>query len=147
VVVVMAEGWLFSGDQLLPDITPTPAIQWRAGAREGDSRFRSLPAFAASLERLRGYHFVRCFPGHGEPFGDVRGAIDANLAQIEQRTERVLEALREGGEATLYELCERLYPKAVRRRAWQILATIQGHVDLLEDQGRVVLISGMIAAV
>jgi len=138
VVVERSEGWLFSGDQLLPDMTPTPGIQV-AARNEGrdDWRFRSLPTFVRSLRRLMELDVSRCFPGHGEPFDDVRGAVTANLDQVEQRTERVREALREGGPGTLYAVCERLYPRAVRRRFWQIAATVQGHLDLLEEAGEV----------
>jgi glyoxylase-like metal-dependent hydrolase (beta-lactamase superfamily II) len=142
VLIHEGEGWLFSGDQLLPEITPTPAIQAAAPAGLGDWRFRSLPAFVASLSRLRERRFERCFPGHGEPFGRVGDVVGANLAQIEQRTEKVAEALRSLGRASVYGLSETIYPRAVRRRFWQIAATIQGHVDLLEEQGRVRTVEG-----
>ena len=140
------ERWLFSGDQLLPDITPVPGIQWgpavgsqqsAVGTRNSElgtsTRFRSLPAFVSSLERLRTLGATRCFPGHGEPFGDVDGMIDANLAQVSQRTARVRELL--AGEPSLFTLCERLYPRAARRRFWQIVAIVQGHLDLIEREG------------
>jgi hypothetical protein len=61
--------------------------------------------------------------------------IGQNLAQVEQRTERVLAELRDAGEATIHALSERLYPRALQRRWWQIVATIQGHVDLLAERG------------
>ena len=130
-----AEGWLFSGDQLLPDLTPTPAIQ--AGPSASDWRFRSLPAFRGSLVRLSEMNFSVCYPGHGEPFTGVAAALRANLAAIDQRTEKVAGELRAGGPATLYELAERLYPRAVKRRFWQIVPTVQGHVDILEQDGAV----------
>ncbi|MGH2632943.1 MAG: MBL fold metallo-hydrolase [Tepidiformaceae bacterium] len=143
VVATPAEGWLFSGDQLLPEITPTPAIQARAPEDlPGDWRLRSLPEFYHSLQRLAGASFSRCFPGHGEPFDDVAGVIAANIAQIEQRGERVAEQLSALGSATLYSLCEALYPRALRRRFWQIVATVQGHCDLLEEDGRVLAVDG-----
>lgn len=136
VLIHEAEGWLFSGDQLLPEITPTPAIQpLPPGQGEGAWRFHSLPHFVASLKRLATLHLTRCFPGHGDPFDDVAGAIATNLAAIEQRTDRVLCELRELHEATLYDIAERLYPRAVRRRFWQIISTVQGHLDLLEAEG------------
>ncbi len=139
VVAANGHGVLFSGDQLLPDITPTPAIQAAPG---NASRFLSLPAFTAALERLRDLHFERCLPGHGEPFEDVDVAVEANLAAIEERTARVLAELRAAGECTLYELCERLYPRALRRRFWQIASTVQGHLDLLEARGAAHAIAG-----
>lgn len=141
VFVAREEGWLFSGDQLLPDVAPTPAIQavgkpdW-----ESDWRFRSLPRFVDSLEALRGLGLARCYPGHGEPFDDVAGAIAASLAGIERRSERVSRALREGGPARLYGLTERLYPRGASRRFWQVVATMQGHLDLLEERGEAAIV-------
>lgn len=145
VAIDPAEGVLFSGDQLLPNITPTPGIQF-VPRNGGFERFASLPAFVASLERLRERQLTRCLPGHGEPFSDVAAEIDGNLAAIEARTERMLEELREGGPATVYGLGERLYPKALRRRFWQIVATVQGHLDLLLARGQAVCEDGMFAA-
>ncbi|MCZ7578349.1 MAG: MBL fold metallo-hydrolase [Dehalococcoidia bacterium] len=135
VVFLEAEGWLFSGDQLLPEITPTPAIQRFQSVPGAPWRFRSLPRFLDSLRRIRGLDATRCYPGHGDPFEDVAATIDANLTQAEQRTARVLEALRENSGATLYALAEGLYPRALRKRFWQIIATVQGHLDVLEEEG------------
>lgn len=129
------EGWLFSGDQLLPEITPTPAIQ--ASPMPDPShpwRFRSLPNFLDSMLRIRDLPATKCWPGHGEPFTNVRHILDENVAQIEQRTERVLVALKRHGAASAYALAADLYPRALARRFWQIIATVQGHLDLLEER-------------
>lgn len=133
---VPSEGWLFSGDQLLPGITPTPALQGHHGAdAEGDWRFRSFPAFLDALRRIQALDPARCFPGHGESFGDVASVIAANLEQAEQRLVRVTEVLKTHGPLSLYDLAEQLYPRAVRRRFWQIVATVQGLIDVLEARG------------
>jgi len=142
VVWVPSEGWLFSGDQLLPEITPIPAIQGYRAHPGAPWRFRSLPRFLGSLARIRESGATRCFPGHGEPFDNVNAVIDANLLQAEQRTERVREALIERGGGTVWDLAEAIYPRAVRRRFWQIISTIQGHLDVLEEQGRAVTEAG-----
>ncbi|MBI5946681.1 MAG: MBL fold metallo-hydrolase [Chloroflexi bacterium] len=141
VLANQTEGWLFSGDTLLPDITPTPAIQ-ASGAVGGDWRFHSLPAFAGSLRRVLDLAVSHCFPGHGEPFDNVHEVVRTNLAQIEERTERVLAELKAAGAETVYGICERIYPRAVRRRFWQIVATVQGHLDLLEADGRARKVAG-----
>ena len=148
VLVQESDGWLFSGDQLLPEVMPTPGIQHvpsREPALEA-WRFRSLPAFVASLRRLREYDFARCFPGHGDPFDNVREVIDANLSQLDERTERVAALLRSRGSAAVYTLADDLYPRALRRRFWQIIATVQGHLDLLEDIERARLTDGLYVA-
>ncbi len=143
VVTVPSEGWLFSGDQLLPGISPTPAIQWEPGSH---ARFASLPRFSQSMRRLATMEFTRCFPGHGEPFDNVAELIANNLAQIDQRTEKVFEAIR-AASGTLYPICEALYPRAVRRRFWQIVATVQGHLDILVEEGRIIQADGQYQAV
>ncbi len=148
VVAVPEEGWVFAGDQLLPGITPTPAIQRRPSiTNDLDWRFHSLPAFVTSLRRLEAMGFQRCFPGHGEPFNNAADVIRANLDQTEQRAERVLGVLRARGPSTVFASCEALYPRAVQRRAWQIVATVQGHLDLLEAEGRATRINGRYSAV
>jgi len=129
-----AEGaeFLFSGDQLLPEITPTPAIQFDNGVR-----FASLPRFVDSLKRWNASSPHFCYPGHGEPFSNVAEVIAANLAQVEQRSARLREELRGLGSATVYEVAERMYPRALRRRFWQIISTVQGHLDVLAEAGDV----------
>lgn len=136
VLVHRGEGWLFSGDQLLPSITPTPAIQ-TGFAGEGIHRFRSLPRFVESLRHLRGMAFSRCYPGHGTPFDNVAEVIDANLAQVTQRAERVVSLLGQHGALSTYAVADALYPRALTRRFWQIIATVQGQLDLLEEERRV----------
>jgi glyoxylase-like metal-dependent hydrolase (beta-lactamase superfamily II) len=137
------EGWLFSGDQLLPDITPTPGVHFADGPGGVIARIKTLPLFLHSLENLRGLHIERCFPGHGEPFDNVSEAIETNLSQAEVRSERVRIELREGGGVTLYQLAEKIYPRALRRRFWPIVSTVQGHLDVLEERGQARLDSGL----
>lgn len=133
VVVDESEGLLFSGDQLLRDITPTPAVQFLANGE----RFASLPRFVDSMRGLEALGFGRCFPGHGEAFGSVSNVIAANLDQIEQRTDRVYASLKADGPARVFEVAERLYERAARRRFWQVVAVVQGHIDLLQEEGLV----------
>lgn len=135
-------GALFSGDQLLRDITPTPALQFTADG----SRFASLPRFLDSMRRLEAYDPVRCYPGHGESFGSVANVIAANLDQVEQRADRVWDTLKAQGPAPVYPLAERIYPRAARRRFWQIVSTVQGCVDLLVEEGLAEELDGVVAA-
>ncbi len=134
-VVVHDDGILFSGDQLLPDITPTPSIQVAPKPWTSGWRYRSLPHFVESLKVLDRMQFSRCWPGHGEPFDNVNEVIALNLSQIEERMAKVLATLQAAGPSPVYVLAERLYPRALQRRFWQIIATVQGHLDLLEQLG------------
>lgn len=133
---VPAEGWLFSGDQLLPGLTPTPALQAAPpGISNLDWRYRSFPAFLSSLANIRSLGSTRCFPGHGLPFDDVDAVIARDLEQAEQRLERVQGALERIGPAPVYRIAEELYPRAAARRFWQLVATVQGLLDELETRG------------
>lgn len=134
VLAVREEGWLFSGDQLLPNVDPLPAIQFTADG-ECLARFPTLPRFTASLERLADGGFARCFPGHGQPFDGATDAIAGALGRIERRCARVRQSLRRDGPATVHVLCERLYPRAASRRWWQTASTVQGQLDLLASRG------------
>jgi glyoxylase-like metal-dependent hydrolase (beta-lactamase superfamily II) len=117
-------------------MTATPGIQFHRGGVGGDEwRFRSLPAFLDSLERLSGEDYTWCYPGHGPAFEGVEDAIQRNIATIEARTAKVEGALTRDEPQTLWSVCERLYRLAARRRPWQLLATVQGHLDVLEKRG------------
>ena len=134
VLAIAEEGWLFSGDQLLPDVDPLPAIQFVAEGEEL-KRFPSLAHFAASLERLAEGGFTRCFPGHGEPFDGAGEAIAGALGRIERRCARVRGSMRKAGPGSVYDLCARLYPRATERRFWQTASSVQGQLDLLASRG------------
>ncbi len=137
VLAVREEGWLFSGDQLLPDVDPLPAIQFvpEGAAGEGLRRFPTLAHFTTSLERLRGEGFTRCFPGHGQPFEGASEAIAGALERIERRCARVHRSLREEGPADVYGLCVRLFPRGAERRFWQTASSVQGQLDALAARG------------
>ena len=134
VLAVREEGWLFSGDQLLPDVDPLPAIQFVAEG-EGLRRFPSLAHFAASLERLAEGGFRRCYPGHGEPFDGASEAIAGALSRIERRCARVRKSLAGSGPATVHDLSARLYPRATARNFWQTASSVQGQLDVLAARG------------
>ncbi|MFL2635960.1 MAG: MBL fold metallo-hydrolase [Tepidiformaceae bacterium] len=136
VVAVPEEGWLFSGDQLLPEFDPTPSIQFITNETGKYVRFRSLPAYVKSLEKLLPYNFTYCFPGHGSPFEDPNTRIKSALARIERRVTRIEKAIIKGIEPTAYALAQHLYPHAINTALWQLIATTQGCLDILENKNK-----------
>ena len=94
------------------------------------------------MERIDATELTECFPGHGEPFSDIHGSIRRNLDTIEERTARVLQTLARLGRATLFDLCCTMYPRAALRRYWQVVATIQGNLDIAESQSAVTFDGG-----
>ena len=132
VVAVPEEGWLFSGDQLLPEFDPTPSIQFIPNETGQYVRFLSLPAYVKSLEQLLPYNFTYCFPGHGSPFEDPNTRIKNALARVERRVTRIEKAIKKGVEPNAYALAQHLYPHAIITSLWQLIATTQGCLDILK---------------
>ncbi len=129
-----ASGSLFSGDQLLPRITPNPGIHFLS-PRE---RFRGLPAYTHSLERIAGLGAAHLYPGHGEPRqASVGQAIRWTLARHERRRERLLRCLRDGP-LTPYELLVIFFRPRPDTRLLPAFAEVQGHIDVLLERGAVV---------
>jgi glyoxylase-like metal-dependent hydrolase (beta-lactamase superfamily II) len=129
-----ASGALFSGDQLLPHVTPNPGIHFLHD--DYDQRLRSLPAYSRATERIRELQARHLYPGHGEHTTDVDGVIERTLRHHEQRRQRIVRFLRDGPQ-TPYALMEKFFPHLPDGRLWQAMAEIVGHVDQLEDDGDV----------
>jgi glyoxylase-like metal-dependent hydrolase (beta-lactamase superfamily II) len=130
-----ATGALFSGDQLLPHVTPNPGIHF---ATDGSGeRFRSLPAFTRSMEKLRDLSATHLYPGHGEHVSGVTPLIEKTLDHHHKRQQRVLRFLREGP-LTPYAVMEKFFPHLPDTRLWQATAEIVGHIDALAEEGLVV---------
>ena len=98
-------GALFSGDQLLPHVTPNPGIHF---ATDGSgTRFRSLPAFTASMEKIRQIGASHLYPGHGEYVSEMAPIIERTLEHHLKRQDRIrrflglghIDALLEAGTA------------------------------------------------
>ena len=96
---------LFSGDHLLPAITPPVTFERGFDADPLRSYLESLRIVAARGPRL-------VLPGHGSPFGDVAGRIDAIVRNKVRRLESIRRAIREKP-STVTELADRLVAKAI----------------------------------
>jgi glyoxylase-like metal-dependent hydrolase (beta-lactamase superfamily II) len=88
-------GLLISGDHLLGRVslyydygyTPDPAGE-----------------FLASMDVIEPLQASLCLAGHGRPFRDVQGHIDANRREVHERIERVRRALEDGAPKTPFEI-------------------------------------------
>jgi glyoxylase-like metal-dependent hydrolase (beta-lactamase superfamily II) len=96
------EGVLFSGDHILPSITPH--ISGIGSGRD------PLDLFEESLEKVGGMSGVRIvLPAHGNPFTDLRGRADAIRAHHEERLLRLRDLSQEMGPATVEEFSHHLF--------------------------------------
>lgn len=129
-------GALFSGDQLIPGSIPNPGWHYDLSV-EPPRRFRSLPAFAASLEKVGGLGVRRLYPGHGEQSDAVEHELERNRRHHAKRQGQLREALA-AGPATPYELMRALFPRLPDRRLWQAMAEVVGQIDALVERGEAV---------
>jgi glyoxylase-like metal-dependent hydrolase (beta-lactamase superfamily II) len=130
-----ASGALFSGDQLLPHITPNPGIHFLGD--DYDRRLRSLPTYSRATERIRQLGATHLYPGHGDHTGEVDEVIARTQRHHEQRQRRIRRFLRHGP-LTPHALLEKFFPHLPDGRLWQAMAEVVGHIDQLEEDGAVV---------
>jgi glyoxylase-like metal-dependent hydrolase (beta-lactamase superfamily II) len=108
---------LISGDHLLGRVslfydygwTPDPAGE-----------------FLNSLDVVERLDARLCLAGHGRPFVDVRGHIEANRRLVNERLEKVLAALRDGDPQTVVEAVPSVYgePLTPFNATWWLSETL-----------------------
>jgi glyoxylase-like metal-dependent hydrolase (beta-lactamase superfamily II) len=121
---------LLSGDHLLPGITPP--VNFERGF-DADP----LRSYLDSLRLIAGLGPALVFPGHGRPFGDVTGRIEAILRNKVRRLESIRRAIRERP-STVTELADRLVAKAVLAHQRQLaISETLAHIAYLRWSGAV----------
>jgi len=98
--------YLFSGDHVLPTISPN------IGA--GELRRRGMmQRFLDSLDRVAAYQSddLVALPGHGAPFNNLAERCEQLRAHHGAREQAILAILRSGGPKTVYEVARALWPK------------------------------------
>lgn len=98
-------GVLLSGDHLLPGITPPVAFERGFDADP-------LRSYLGALRRVADLRPRLVLPGHGEPFGDVVGRIEAIVRNKLRRLQRVRRAIADRP-SSVVELADQLVSKAI----------------------------------
>jgi glyoxylase-like metal-dependent hydrolase (beta-lactamase superfamily II) len=123
-----ARGVLLSGDHLLPGITPPVSFERGFDADP-------LRSYLDSLRLIADLRPALVFPGHGRPFGDAAGRIEAILRNKLRRLETIRRAIRERP-STVTELADRLVAKAVLAHQRQLaISETLAHVAYLRWSG------------
>jgi glyoxylase-like metal-dependent hydrolase (beta-lactamase superfamily II) len=125
---------LISGDHLLGRVslyydygwTPDPAGE-----------------FLASLDKVDALDARLCLSGHGKPFTDVRGHVEANRALVHERVEKVAGAIAAGEPRTVVEVVPDVYgqPLNAMTASWWLSETLCYLVHL-ERQGKARRVAG-----
>jgi glyoxylase-like metal-dependent hydrolase (beta-lactamase superfamily II) len=124
---------LFSGDHLLARIIPVPSLEGGDGA----SRQHSLVEYLAGLPRFVALDPAVVLPGHGHAFTEI-GVLATRLRCHSQERAEDIAAILLDGPATPFEVARRLQWQPDGARLVMGLANTQGHLDLLEEAGRVI---------
>jgi glyoxylase-like metal-dependent hydrolase (beta-lactamase superfamily II) len=124
---------LFSGDHLLARIIPVPSLEGGDGA----SRRHSLVEYLAGLPRFVALDPTVMLPGHGRAFTEI-GVLAARLRSHSRLRADDVAAILLDGPATPFEVARRLQWQPEGARLVMGLANVQGHLDLLEEAGRVI---------
>jgi glyoxylase-like metal-dependent hydrolase (beta-lactamase superfamily II) len=128
------EGLLFAGDHLLAEITPNPLLELSARAQNG---YQSLKNYLRSLKLTKKLDVSLVFPGHGKNIENPPALIDQFLKHHEKRKEKILTILS-GTEKTKWEISCILFGELETREIYLGLSEVEGHLELLEEEGKVV---------
>lgn len=124
------EKLLFSGDNLLRDITTNPFFG-------GSERHKvGLIYYIPTLERLQALELARVLPGHGADIEDATSLINKVRHHHAVRGEMILDVLQRGAQ-TPYQVMRSIFPKLPMSEVWLALADTMGHIELLEQEGRI----------
>ena len=113
------EGLLFSGDHILPTITPHIS-----GIGQDPDPLKS---FFASLDRCTEIEDVtQVLPAHGHPFEDLRGRVKAIKEHHDERMGQLREASAELGWSSLVPLSQKIF----RPQVWGSMAESETYAHL-----------------
>ena len=124
---------MFSGDHLLPDITPVCLLD--IPDRPGGERVHALTQYYQSADKLLPYDVDYVYPSHGDVFTDHRELIAGYKLATERRLLKICRILREQGPLTPLEVGQHLFPKAWRDQLYAVCSEVMGHLDMLIDEG------------
>ena len=122
---------MFSGDHLLPKISPNIGLHPQSGADPLDD-------YLASLDRIRRLDVDLVLPAHGDPFHDHRGRIDEIVRHHDER-KKVLVGLARGGARSGWQLAGELFQGIRDRNVFQQRLALQetlAHCQSLAVEGR-----------
>ncbi|WP_254525633.1 MBL fold metallo-hydrolase [Natrinema caseinilyticum] len=132
-----AEDAMLTGDHVLPDITPNPLLTLVPGT--DDERTRSLPTYLESLRHVLAMDVSVGYGGHGDPMPDLEAPIRETISHHQDRKERIAGLVADDEPATAYEIMKAMFPDLPATEMFPGMSEVIGHLDLLEDEGRVVI--------
>jgi glyoxylase-like metal-dependent hydrolase (beta-lactamase superfamily II) len=128
------QGILIGGDVLLPHISSNALLE--PPTRHGEERPKTLLQYRETLQHLLTLNLKTIYPGHGDPFSHAHELIQKRLQDQAERA-NALERLLSDAPLTVFELCVLLFPKLYKKQLGLVVSEIAGHLDLLQEEGRI----------
>ena len=125
---------LVSSDHLLRDVSSNPLIE--APPTPGAHRPRRLLDYMEQLQRVAALDVQLALPGHGENITDHRSLIEHRLKYHRARADRIVHLLS-GEPMRLYDMVEPMFSKLDVMNSFLAMSEILGHLDWLEQEGRI----------
>jgi glyoxylase-like metal-dependent hydrolase (beta-lactamase superfamily II) len=122
---------LFSGDHLLPKISPNIGLHPQSSADP-------LADYLRSLDRIGRLEVDQIFPAHGDPFTDHRGRL-AVIKQHHQERKEALLRLAAKTPLTGWQLAAQLFAGIMERNVFQKRLALQetlAHCQSLAEEDR-----------
>jgi len=129
-------GNFFSGDFLLPHITPNPLVEFEPD--HPGRRIHTLSIYLEGLRKVNDMAIKTVWPGHGEVFSDHRKLIASYYEHHESRLQYLLEILGRNRELTVFQLSRLVYSDLNDLDIFLSLSEIQAHLDVLSERGLVI---------
>ncbi|MEZ0123198.1 MAG: MBL fold metallo-hydrolase [Candidatus Reddybacter sp.] len=124
---------MFSGDHLLPDITPVCLLEFPETV-DGE-RVHTLPQYYSSADKILPYDVSYIYPSHGDIFQDHRQLIAGYKLSTERRLLKISKILKQHGMLTPFEVGKLLFPKVWEEQLYAVISEVMGHLDMLFDEG------------
>lgn len=124
---------LFSGDHLLPKISPNIGLHPQSGANP-------LADYLASLDRIARLDVTQVLPAHGDPFADHRGRVAAIVQHHKERKDALVRLASSGPAQSGWELAALLFRGIMERNVFQQRLALQetlAHCQSLAEEGRI----------
>jgi glyoxylase-like metal-dependent hydrolase (beta-lactamase superfamily II) len=132
-----SEDIMFTGDHVLPDITPNPLLTLVPGS--DDERTRSLPTYLESLRKILEREGAVGYGGHGEPILALQDRARETIAHHQDRKERIFDLIADREPTTAYRIMTEMFPNLPATEMFSGMSEEICHFDLLEDENRVVI--------
>ena len=124
---------MFSGDHLLPNVTPVCLLEFPETAES--ERVHTLSQYYHSADKVLPYKARYIYPSHGDVFQDHHELIAGYKLSTERRLLKISKILEQGGALTPLEVGQQLFPKAWEDQLYAVISEVMGHLDLLLDEG------------